>query len=116
MGRPVRFRSAVASVVAVVASLVIGATPALASGPIVYNQRGGSVPMYGVPSDQPGVQVTYWLRQSSRFNMICWQDRSFYSYGNYWSNRWYYGQTFDGGHYGYVHSSWVYYQWTVPRC
>ncbi len=110
------FRSVAVSIVAVLGSLVIGLAPAFAGGPIVYNQRGGSVPMYGVPSDASGVQVTYWLKQSSRFNMICYVDQRFNSYGNYWSNRWFYGQTFDGGHYGYVHSSWVYYQWTVRRC
>ena len=106
-------RSVAVSVVAVLGSLVIGLAPAFAGGPIVYNQAGGSVPMYGLPGANV---VTYWLPQSSRFNMSCYVDLRTYTYGNYWTNRWYYGQTFAGGHWGYVQSSWVYYQWTVPRC
>src|SRR5258708_4183107 len=113
MRKGTRFKRFLVSVAAVVTSLVIGAAPAFAGGPIVYNQRGGSIPMYGVPTTNSN--VTYWLPQSSRFNMSCWTDWQ-WSYGNYWSNRWYWGQTFAGGHWGYVHSSWVYYQWTVPRC
>lgn len=89
------------------------ATPALAGGPIVYNQRGGSIPMYYGTRSTSSVQQ--WLPQSSRFDMKCWYDDQWYN-GNYNTNRWFYGQTYSTGSWGFVPASYVYYQWNVPRC
>lgn len=114
MSRATRIIQKVAiSFVTVLAVVGLSATPALAGGPIVYNQRGGSIAMRWAPTTNAG--VTHWLPQSSRFLMVCYTDFQWYN-GNYNSNRWFYGQTFAGGYYGYVHSSYVYYQTRVPHC
>jgi hypothetical protein len=97
---------------ATVAGLVV--TPAHAgSWPVVYRQAGNHyTPLYGLPGANV---VQAWLPPGNRFSMQCWTDLRYSSYGNYWSVRWFRGQAFTG-HYGYVHSSYVYYQWSVPRC
>lgn len=104
----------VMAVVALVVSLLFSvALPAEAANTIVWNSRGSSVPMYYAPTSATYVKA--WLPNSSRFTMLCWVDHQSY-YGNYSTNRWFWGQTFAGGHYGYVNASWVYYQKSVPRC
>lgn len=93
--------------------LSLAITPAFAGGPIVYRQAGNHwSPMSFAPTYN--VSRLTWLAPGERFNMICWTDHVWYN-GNYGSYRWYYGQSFDHG-YGYVHSSYVYYQWNVRRC
>jgi hypothetical protein len=98
--------------------LAIGASTAAAGSahagtPILYNQYGDYVPMRPAPTTQ--VYVRVWSRNSTQFRMTCWTygERT---YGNYSSDVWFYGQTYATGSWGYVHSSQVYYQWTVPRC
>ncbi len=94
--------------------LTYAASPAMAGGPIVYNQRGNYVPMYYAPTPY-NINVKNWMPNSTRFNMRCYEDFQWFN-GNYGSYRWYYGQAFNTGQWGYVHSSYVYYQWSVPRC
>ena len=88
-------------------------TPAQASGPIVWNHTGGSVPMYWGTRTSAGIKA--WLPNSSRVGMYCWADDQWY-YGNYWSNRWFYVQNYPTGQWGYVPASYVYYQVGVPHC
>ncbi|MEA2191654.1 MAG: hypothetical protein QOI73_1775 [Solirubrobacteraceae bacterium] len=95
-----------------VMSLAI-AGPAQAGMPIVYDQSGGSVPMFvGTKASLP---VEYWEPNSSQFEMNCWTDDDWYS-GNYSTNRWFYGQDYATGDWGYVPASYVYYQVDVPSC
>ena len=104
-----------ASITIAIALAAIGLTvaPAYAGGPIVYNQRGSYVPMMYAPTSNVGVQ--HWMRNSTRFDMRCWTDKQWFN-GNYGSSRWFWGQAYDTGSYGYVHSSYVYYQWGIPHC
>lgn len=77
----------------------------------VYNQRSGYVKMHYAPGSSGGV----WLKNNTRFVMLCYLDVSWNYTGNYSSRRWFRGQSWTQG-YGYVHSSYVYYQKTVRRC
>ncbi len=95
------------------AAIGLTAAPAFAGGPIAYRQAGNHwSPMYGIPN---GNVIQAWLAPGERFNMVCYVDSYYGSTGNYFSHRWYYGQSFDHG-YGYVHSSYIYYQWSVRPC
>lgn len=112
--KPARGYKRVLMAAAMMLTATIGtATTAQARGPIVYKQSGGSVPMYYAPCNCTNVQQ--WLPQSSRFDMWCWTDHQWFN-GNYGSSRWFRGQTHHGGAVGFVHSSYVYYQTSVPRC
>lgn len=106
----IRFSAVLVSI----ASIFMIATPAAHAGmPIVWNSRGGSIPMYYAPTN--ATYVKSWLPNSSKFYMICYTDHQWYT-GNYRTNRWFYGQSLATGQYGYVNASWVYYQWNVRRC
>mgnify|MGYP000294722081 CR=1 FL=1 len=102
---------AVLAVVATMAFLVIPATAEASHYSYVYNQRGDSSPL----RTAPGARVSAWLANGTRFVMICWLDTSWSSTGNYASRRWFYGQSWSKD-YGYIHSSYVYYQKAVRRC
>lgn len=108
-------------VVLSVGLLGITAGSAEAGGPIVYRQAGNHyTPMFGVPSAGRGDVVQQWLNPGERFNMKCWVDNNHpesnsQGWYNYYSVRWFFGESFRHG-WGWVHSSYVYYQWRVPRC
>ena len=94
--------------------IVTTAAPAGASGTsIVWNHTGGSVPMYWGTRTSGGIES--WMAESSHFQMTCWVDDQSY-YGNYWSSRWFFGQSYSNGRWGYVPASFVYYQVGVPHC
>lgn len=97
----------------IAACLFVSITPVQAGGPIVWRPNGWWVPMQYGPTNAGYVQS--WLKPSSRFKMICWTDYKGYT-GNYYSVRWFWGQSYYNGSYGYVHSSYVYYQTAVPHC
>jgi hypothetical protein len=56
-----------------------------------------------------------WARNGTVFAMRCWVDYQ-WATGNYRSPRWFWGQSYHNGYWGYVHSSYVQRQVTVPRC
>jgi hypothetical protein len=69
--------------------------------------------MYPCPT--ASCYVRSWMPNSSHFAMVCWVDNT-WSYGNYWSNRWFWGQSYGIGAWGYVNASYVYYQVWTPHC
>lgn len=77
----------------------------------IYKPNNGWVAMYPVPrvTNYP----TTWLKSGAVFYMDCYVDHSWY-YGNYNSNRWFWG--YGGGYWAYVHSSFVTNQIGVRRC
>jgi len=76
-----------------------------ASSPYLVRWAGnGWVPIsQSCPSACP---VSYWVPSKTNFFMICYRD-TFWSNGNYWSNRWFYGYTLNNSWAGWVHSSYV---------
>lgn len=75
-----------------------------------YSSNGSWIPIRPCPTTN--CNPTGWVKSGSTFYMDCYTDFQ-WSYGNYWSNRWFYGYN---GYWGYVHSSYVYNQISVPRC
>ncbi|MCX6728500.1 MAG: hypothetical protein NTV39_01905 [Candidatus Saccharibacteria bacterium] len=57
----------------------------------------------------------YWVPNNTKFIMRCYMDAQ-WATGNYSSNRWFAGYPQYYSRYTYVHSSYVYYQYSVPRC
>ena len=55
------------------------------------------------------------MPNGTKFAMNCWTTHYGFN-GNYWSNRWFYGQSYRNGSWGWVHSSYVYYQKSVRHC
>lgn len=107
----------------IIGSMLMGvAAPAAEAYPVTHNQRGSHVPLKYGPTNAGN---TRWIPNTYRtwygsyinykFRMMCFSDFQWYT-GNYSSNRWFYGQTFWDGSYMWVHSSYVWYQWAVPRC
>lgn len=89
-------------------------TPVSAGGPIVYNQTNSFVPMNYCNSLRCNLQM--WIPNSTRFYIKCWGDNSYASYGNYWTTRWFFGEEFSRGAWGYLNASFVYYQTWSPHC
>jgi hypothetical protein len=112
MGSFKRFRGAIAAF-AVAISLLLASAGVASASSIVWNDTGGSVPMFWGTSSSSGVES--WLSNSSHFEMVCWTDDQWY-YGDYWTPRWFFGQSYDTGEWGSVPASYVYYQESVPHC
>lgn len=109
-----RLRIGAIALVTIVMSVLMAAPPASATAlAYQWNNRGSYVPMYYAPTTATNVKV--WSRNGTKFLMICWTDWQ-WATGNYTSNRWFYGETYSTGSYGYVHSSYVNNQGAVPRC
>ena len=106
-----RIRLAAAIVLVAIIALFSSASAAFADEPIVWNANGGPVPMYWGTRTSSG--ISEWLPNSSEFGMQCWVDDEWYE-GNYWSNRWFFGQSFATGDWGNVPAAFVYYQVSVP--
>ena len=102
----------IVAAVLMLGTVVLSAGPA-AADPIVWNHTGGSIPMFYAPTSVTGVEA--WMPESSHFQMICWVDWQWY-YGNYWTNRWFWGQSQRNGVWAWVNASYVYYQVGVPHC
>jgi hypothetical protein len=108
------YRKLVRAVCVLLSALALGGTASAAqASSIVWKANGGSVPMYWGTRSWSGVKA--WLPNSSHFQMVCWVDDQWY-YGNYWSNRWFFGQSYATGDWGSVPASYVYYQVWVPHC
>lgn len=94
--------------------LLVSASPAQAvnwSRPSkTDNWYGSSTPNYPVP--RATQYPNGWVKDGTAFYMHCYTDHSYFS-GNYGSSRWFYGYN---GYWGYVHSSYVFNQISVPRC
>lgn len=106
---------ALAALTMLVGPIVTDFSPADAShsGVYVRNYRGSTVAMRYAPTSLTNVKV--WIPNGTAFQMICWVDHQNFT-GNYTSRRWFYGQEYSRGSYGYVHSSYVFRQIRVPHC
>lgn len=94
------------------------------SNPILYNQSGKTVSVkycFDRTTGKPCGELTT-LKNGKNIKMICYADAYKYAYtGNYSSRRWFYIEfKYDIFNwrtaYGWVHSSYVYYQTSVPHC
>lgn len=96
---------------ALVAGLaLVGATvtPASAAGVSKLSGPNGSkVPVYYLPNTQYS-RVEIWDKSGTKFQMRCWLDNA--------GHRWFYGQEFSRGYWGYVTAGNVANQITVGRC
>jgi hypothetical protein len=109
-----RWRTVLAGLIAGLA-ILFSAAPASAywwTHPQLYNRWGGYIPMYYVPNDDTNIKV--WLPNTDRFYPECYVDND-WSYGNYWTNRWFRG-TDAWGYWGFISASYVINQIPVPRC
>ena len=101
-------------------SLISAKTSKATTYSYVYNQHGKQVPVQGVPHVGPDYPLYFTVDNGTKTEMTCWTDTE-YSTGNYRSNRWFYVKFYTPrfgaliGR-GYVHSSYVYYQTSVPHC
>ena len=107
-----KFKQALA-IGATSATLLLFATMPVSAHTSLYRLDGGKIPMYYAPTDQIAVKV--WSPNGTWFDMHCWVDFEWYK-GNYWTNRWFWGQEYSGGYWGYVNASYVANQTTVPHC
>ncbi len=73
----------------------------------------GVVPLENGPTDYGNPYL--WMVEGTRFRMTCFKDFKGIT-GNYYSVRWFYGQEYSRGSWGYVHSSYVKSQTYVGRC
>lgn len=90
------------------------ATPAHALSTYVWNNYKSAVPMQYAPTSAYN-NVKVWIPNGTKFAMSCWEDFQWY-YGNYNTNRWFWGQEYSGGYWGYVNASYVRNQTTVHHC
>lgn len=95
-----------------VAAMLLGGTvaaqPAAAASTYVWSTNGSSsVPMYFAPNTQYS-NVKVWMPNGTRFNMDCWLDNA--------GHRWFFGQEFTQGAWGYVTAGPVRNQTRVPHC
>ena len=87
----------------------------------IYNQKGSYAKLWPFPvtnKEEKFGRVKYRkkLPNNSKFVMECWTSFKYSYTGNYPSKKWFAGRAWNGGWWGYVHSSYVYYQKKVPRC
>lgn len=85
----------------------------------IYNQKGSYVKLYPFPianSEKNKIRAYKKMKNNTKFVMECWRDFKSSFTGNYKSKRWFAGRHWNDGRWGYVHSSYVYYQKKVPRC
>lgn len=69
---------------------------------------------YSELRNAPGGMVIANLYNDSTVYMRCWMD-SYWTYGNYSTNRWFYVTTTGGGS-GWITASYVFNQATTPAC
>ena len=81
--------------------------PANAAGVSYLSSPSGWTPMYYAPNTQYS-NVKVWDSNGTKFQMICWLDNA--------GHRWFYGQEFSRGYYGYVTAGYVYNQARVGHC
>jgi hypothetical protein len=93
------------------------ATPAAAEAtPIIWNQRASTTCLSWFMGYEKGGYCYDRMPNGTKFRMYCWADAKYSYTGNYTSRRWFRGQSYQNGAWGWVHSSYVYYQVAVPRC
>jgi hypothetical protein len=113
-----RFKKGLAVLLAALTPLLAGlgaaAIPAQANHySWVHNQRGSAVCLSWYQGYNGYCRTR--MPNGTKFAMRCWADHRGYN-GNYDSARWFYGQAFNTGSWGWVHASYVYYQKRVPHC
>ncbi|SFF35277.1 hypothetical protein SAMN05216251_11267 [Actinacidiphila alni] len=97
-----------AAAVATIGVLALGAPAATAAGnTYVWDDGASSVPMYFAPNTSAS-NVKIWMPNGTRFTMNCWLDNA--------GHRWFYGQEFTHGYWGYVTSGPVRNQTAVGGC
>lgn len=103
-----------AALAALAVSVPVGSARST-SNSILWNQSGSYVPTHYCANDACSVQ--FWLPNGTAVQMVCYTD-TVWTYGNYWSPRWFlviYTHLW-WTNYTWVHSSYVYYQTSVPHC
>lgn len=107
-----------AALAAVLASGIGAATaaPASATGTIIYTQPGHSAALATCYSACGGTGRAIYPGNNTSASMFCYWDGSSSYTGNYASNRWF--ETYISGQPGlwWIHSSYLYYQTSVPPC
>ena len=106
---------AIVMLTAIFAPLSVGVPFAQAdhSGVTVRNYSSSYVAMRYAPTSVVNVKVR--VPNGTSFRMTCWLWGQTFT-GNYRSAKWFYGQEYSRGSWGYIHSSYVLNQITVPRC
>ena len=97
----------VGAVMATAAVLGLTASPASAANLSYLYNGGGSVPVYYAPNTSAS-NVKVWAPSGTKFQMICWLDNA--------GHRWFYGQEYSRGSYGYATAGVVKNQITVGHC
>lgn len=90
---------------------VLATTAAAAQASYTHNNRYSYSELRNGPSGSNLVIAN--LYNNTTVGMRCWTDTSWW-YGNYNSPRWFYVSA--GSRYGWVHSSFVWAQISVPHC
>ena len=104
-----RLRSTVLALAAV--GVVFAATASAALASYTHNYNYSYSELRSGPSS--GNFVIANLYNNTTVTMRCYEDTS-WAFGNYWSNRWFYVTVGSGA--GWITSSYVYAQTSVPRC
>lgn len=93
------------------------AAPAVADAtPIIWNQKGSTTCLSWFQGYEAGGYCYDRMPNGTKFRMYCWADSPRSYTGNYASKRWFRGQSYRNGAWGWVHASYVYYQDAVKRC
>jgi hypothetical protein len=103
-------RTRLTLLLAVVAAIVV-AVPAVASASYTHNNNYSYSELRNGPSGSNLVIAN--LYNNTTVTMQCYTDSSSWT-GNYTSNRWFYVSAGSGA--GWVHSSYVFSQISVPHC
>lgn len=103
--------------IAAIAALVV--TASVASGATgtsyVYTQPGHAHASASCYSACGGVGRFIYPANGTAIHMYCWADEGWYT-GNYASNRWFVVSINGQPGQWFIHSSYVYYQVSIPHC
>ena len=92
---------------AATAGITAAAGPASAAiNTYVWNDVRGYVLMYPAPSEATNPRA--YPDNGTKFDMRCWEDNGGF--------RWFWGQEFETGRWGYIRANWVYNQVSVNHC
>jgi hypothetical protein len=90
-----------------IVSLGIFLSSSASAATSTLNNGGGSVPVYFAPNTQYS-NVKVWAPNNTRFQMNCWLDNA--------GHRWFYGQEYSQGAWGYATAGVVKNQISVSHC
>lgn len=88
--------------------------PAITYSSLVYTQPGRPA-AYAICETSCGQYATIYPNNDTGAHMVCWIDSNNYD-GNYTSNKWFYVDLSGWPGEWFIHSSYIYYQTSVPEC